>query len=192
MRSPVRIFVFTLIAAAALPYGRSVSVVSAARAETTAEDFSWFVEPGGRSARMERFGIARTGTATDDAKFVADCRSGFVSVAVETAALGRIVAGGEVPLLRMRFGGETVDVAIASLHVNEMGPEDWDARMRLDVDLFARVARAPDLHLSLVGRTSDHRFVERQDLGAATEVRRAEVLARVQAECRPKGMKPER
>lgn len=169
----------------------SLLVAASVHAEP-ANEFSWFVEPAGKTARMERFGIARTGTASDDAKLVADCRAGFVSVAVETAPLGRLVAEGELPFLRMSFGGETVDVAIASLHVNEMGPEDWDVRTRLDVDLFTRISRAPNLHLAIVGRTPDHRFVTRQDLGEATDVRRAEVLARVQAECRAKGAGKER
>ncbi len=170
----------------------SLLVAVSVHAETRTDDYSWFVEPAGKTARMERFGIAKAGTAAEDAALVADCRSGFVSVAVRTAALGRLVSDGEVPFVRMRFGAETVDVAIASLHVNEMGPEDWDVRTRLDVDLFTRIARAPDLRMSLVGRTSDHRFVEHQDLGTATDVRRAEILARVQAECRPRGGRPER
>jgi hypothetical protein len=169
----------------------SLIVAASVHAETTSE-FSWFVEPAGKTARMERFGIARSGTAMDDARLVADCRSGFVSVAVETAPVGRLVAEGELPFLRMSFGGESVDVAIASLHVNEMGPEDWDVRTRLDTELFTRIARAPNLHLAIVGRTPDHRFVTRQDLGETTDVRRAEVLARVQAECRVKGAGKER
>ena len=191
MRHPLSSSTLVLLTSlAGLSLG-SLLVAASVHAEP-ANEFSWFVEPAGKAARMDRFGIARTGTASDDAKLVADCRAGFVSVAVETAPLGRLVAEGELPFLRMSFGGETVDVAIASLHVNEMGPEDWDVRTRLDVDLFTRISRAPNLHLAIVGRTPDHRFVTRQDLGEATDVRRAEVLARVQAECRAKGAGKER
>ena len=164
----------------------AASVLLAVMATTTSlraepeESWQWFTVAQGKGNKLERFGIEKPGDAV---LMVADCRERFVSVAVDTATLGRLIGGGQVPLLRFEFADAKIDVPIASVHLNEMGPEDWDARTVLDTDIFARAATAPDFHLRLVGRTPDRALVVHQDLGETPVTGRAALFRRLTADC---------
>jgi hypothetical protein len=153
-----------------------------ARAEPgTDESWEWFTVAQGKGNKLERFGVQRPGEAV---LMVADCRERFVSVAADTATLGRLIGSGQVPILRFAFAGSVVDAQAASVHLNEMGPEDWDVRAVLDTDTFTRAAASPDFHLFLVGRTPDRTLVIHQDLGELPEKGRAALFHRLGTDCR--------
>jgi len=154
-----------------------------ARAEPGPEEaWEWF-SVAGKGGRLERFGIARPDTANEDPMLVADCREKFISVAADTASLGRLIGAGHVPLLRIATVGGDIDVPIEAVHLNERGPEDWDVRTSLDPEVFARATGSSAFRLFIVGRTQDRSIVTYQDLGETPVKGRAELFARIATRC---------
>lgn len=148
------------------------------------EAWEWFSVAGqGKGGRLERFGIARPDTANEDPMLVADCREKFISVAADTASLGRLIGAGHVPLLRIATVGGNIDVPIEVVHLNERGPEDWDVRTSLDPQIFAQATGSSDFRLLIVGRTQDRGIVTYQDLGETPRKGRAELFARIATSC---------
>ena len=146
------------------------------------EAWEWYSVTA-KGGRLERFGIARPQTANEDPMLVADCREKFISVAVDTAALGRLIGAGHVPLLRIETVAGSTDVPIEAVHLNERGPEDWDVRTSLDPEIFARATGSADVRLLLVGRTPDRGIVTYQDLGETPRKGRADLFARIATSC---------